>query len=234
MAPLNRRGIKADVRMKWLIILLILVAAFGPMLWMLPSKSDRRLAKMRARARVHGLQVEVTQLPDLNAPASARVTAGAQRLEPMVQCAVYRLGARQVARAAPRWRILRNPAHIGAPIDGWQWDGAPAGDAQYWHEVAEVVRELPDDALACAADASEVACWWRERASAETAINVVDSLHAALVKLEEIQRADGRDCNCRRRRKRRHIDDADATLTHIQNLSPLCRRHHGVELTVQK
>jgi hypothetical protein len=144
---------------------------------------------MRTRARVQGLQVEVTQLPDLNAPPSARVTAGAKRLEPMVPCAVYRLGARQLARAAPRWRILRNPAVVGAPIDGWQWDGVPAGDAQYWRQVAEVVRELPDDALACGADASEVACWWRERASAETAIAVVDSLHAALVKLEEIQRA---------------------------------------------
>ncbi len=175
--------------MKWLIIVLILIAAFGPMLWMLPSKSDRRLAKMRTRARVHGMQVEMTQLPDVAAPHTARVTAGAQRREPVVACAVYRLGARQLARAAPRWKILRNPALVGAPVDGWQWDGEPSGDAHYWREVAEVVRELPDDALACAADASEVACWWRERASAETAIQVVDSLHATLVKLQEIQRA---------------------------------------------
>ncbi len=175
--------------MKWLIILLILVAAFGPVLWLLPSKSDRRLANMRTRARVDGLQVEVTQLPDLNAPAAARVTAGAQKLSPVVQCTVYRLGAREIARAAPRFRILRNATSVGPPIDGWQWDSAPAGDAQYWHEVAGVVRELPDDALACAADASEVACWWRERASAENAVATVDSLHATLQKLEQIQRA---------------------------------------------
>ncbi len=175
--------------MKWLLIVLILVAAFGPVLWMLPSKSDRRLAKMRARARAHGLQVEVTQLPDLNAPPAARVTAGGRRVEPMVQCAVYRLGTRQLARAAPRWKILRNAAAVGAPMDGWQWDGASAGDAQYWHEVAGVVRELPDDALGCAADASEVACWWRERASAETAVGVVDSLHTTLTKLDAIRHA---------------------------------------------
>ena len=175
--------------MNWLIMLVILVAAFGPVLWMLPSQTDRRLTKMRGRARVLGVQVEMSELRDLNAPAAARVTAGAQRREPVVQCVVYHLAARQTMPAAPHWRILRSVAHTGAPIDGWQWDGEPAGDAPYWREVTAVVRELPGDALACAARASEVACWWRERATAEGAVAAVDSLHETLAKLEEIQRA---------------------------------------------
>ena len=175
--------------MNWLIIALILLAAFGPILWLVPSRTDRRLAKMRARARVHGIQVEITQLADLHAPPTARVTAGGRRLEPTVQCAVYRLGLRQPAKAAPRWNILRGPEPSGGPVAGWQWESAADGDAEYWQRVAEVVRMLPADALACAADASQVACWWRERASSENAVASVDALHETLTKLAEIQGA---------------------------------------------
>lgn len=174
--------------MNWLIIALILIAAFGPIVWMVPSRTDRRLANMRARARVHGMQVEVTQLADLNAPPSARVTAGGRRLEPTVRCAVYRVGLHRLAKAAPRWKIIRSPDPGGAPIPGWRWDSAADGDAVYWQQVADVVGTLPADALACAADSSEVACWWRERAGAEDAIARVDALHDSLTKLVEIQR----------------------------------------------
>jgi len=175
--------------LNWLIIALILLAAFGPILWLVPSRTDRRLAKMRARARVHGIQVEVTQLADLYAPPTARVTAGGRRLEPTVQCAVYRLGLSQPAKAAPRWKILRGPNSSSGPVAGWQLESAADGDAEYWQRVADVVRELPADALACAADASEVACWWRERASGENAVASVDALHGSLTELSEIQRA---------------------------------------------
>ena len=60
------------------------------------------------------------------------------------------------------------------------WDSRPAGDAPYWERVGEILRALPPDALACATDASEVACWWRERTTAENAEASVDRLHAAL------------------------------------------------------
>jgi hypothetical protein len=66
----------------WLIIIVALFAAFGPLLWMMPSRADRRLAKMRARARTHGIHVEITQLDDLDAEPQARVTSGGVKLEP--------------------------------------------------------------------------------------------------------------------------------------------------------
>jgi hypothetical protein len=175
----------------WLIIGVVLFAAFGPIFWMLPSRSDRRLAKMRARARSHGIQVEMTQLDDLVADASARVSAGGVRREPKVSCAAYRLGLRRLARAAPQWKMLYKPDAVEGPMRGWLWDGAsgstPATDADYWRRVADVVAQLPSDALAVAAGPSEVSCWWRERASAEDAVTSVDRLHDTLQKLAEIQ-----------------------------------------------
>jgi hypothetical protein len=171
----------------WLIIAVALFAAFGPLLWMLPSRSDRRLAKMRARARSHGIHVEITQLDDLAAEPHARVSAGGVKLEPKVMCAAYRLGMRRLAKAAPQWQILRKPGANDGPIDGWTWSSSAAGDSSYWQRVGEVLRKLPSDALACATDASEVACWWRERATAQDAEASVDRLYEVLQNLAEIQ-----------------------------------------------
>jgi hypothetical protein len=70
----------------WLIIAVALFAAFGPLLWMMPSRSDRRLLE-DARARVRGIHVEMTQLEDLAAEPHARVSAGGVKLEPKVMCA---------------------------------------------------------------------------------------------------------------------------------------------------
>ena len=173
--------------MTWLIIIVALFAAFGPLLWMMPSRADRRLAKMRARARTHGIHVEITKLDDLDAEPQARVTSGGVKLEPKVMCAAYRLGMRRLARAAPQWKILRKSGANDGPIDGWIWATRPAGDSTYWQEVGEVLRALPSDALACATDASEVTCWWRERTTAEDAETSVDRLHAVLQNLAEIQ-----------------------------------------------
>jgi hypothetical protein len=49
------------------------------------------------------------------------------------------------------------------------------------------LTQLPSDALACATDASEVSCWWRERATAEDAEASVDRFHDLLQNLAEIQ-----------------------------------------------
>ncbi len=175
----------------WVIIVVALVAAFGPLLWMMPSRSDRRLSKMRTRARSHGIQVEITQIEDLAAEPHERVNAAGVKLEPKVMCAAYRLGMRQLARAAPHWKILRKPAANpdvnGGPIPGWIWATQPVADPAYWKQVGGVLREVPPDTLACAADASEVSCWWRERATAEDAEASVDRVHALLQNLAEIQ-----------------------------------------------
>ncbi len=95
----------------WVIIVVALVAAFGPLLWMMPSRSDRRLSKMRTRARSHGIQVEITQTRRTSPhEPHERVNAAGVKLEPKVMCAAYRLGMRRLARAAPQWKILRKAA----------------------------------------------------------------------------------------------------------------------------
>ena len=100
-------------------------------------------------------------------------------------------GGRQTLHLVSAWatarKILRKPDTNDGPINGWVWASRLAGDPAYWEEVSKVLRALPPDALACATVASEVTCWWRERATAEDAEASVDRLHVALQNLAEIQ-----------------------------------------------
>jgi hypothetical protein len=171
--------------MQWMVIGLVLLAAFGPVLWLLPSANDRRLTKLRGRARSLGLEVELARLPDVAAAPAERVTAGGRRREPTVTATVYRLPSRRKLARAPTWRILRGGD--AGPVAGWQWDGVPGGGSAYWAKLAPLLARLPADALACAAQVHAVCCFWRERTAAEGTDAALDALHAVLVEILEIQ-----------------------------------------------
>lgn len=173
--------------MQWIVIALVLLAAFGPVLWLLPSAKDRRLTKLRGRARSLGLEVEISRLPDLAAPPAERVTAGGRRREPMLLVACYRLPSRRKLNRAPQWRVLKGDG-VG-PVTGWQWDGAPAGSQAYWEKLARELTRLPSDARGCAADAHSMACWWREE-TPEGPDAALDLVFAVLVEMLEIHKVE--------------------------------------------
>ncbi len=168
---------------------LILLAAFGPVLWLVPSANDRRLTRIRGRARALGMQVEMVQLPDPMPSPQSRVSAGGERRTPMISCALYRQTSRRPLRRAPAWRILRVDQTINpnGPLAGWQWDEPAAGDAAYWAGVIPIIAALPADALGAATDAMGSACWWRERSDARAPEEAVNRLSEQLSKLNEIQ-----------------------------------------------
>jgi hypothetical protein len=185
--PLKLTATPGRVAMQWIVIALVLLAAFGPVLWLLPSARDRRLTKLRGRARSLGLEVEISRLPDLAAPPAERVTAGGRRREPMLPVACYRLPSRRKLNRAPQWRALRGDGM--GPVTGWQWDRAPAGSQTYWEKMAPQLTRLPSDALGCAADAHSVACWWREQ-TPQGPDAALDSVFAVLVEMLEIHRVE--------------------------------------------
>jgi hypothetical protein len=178
--------------MKWIIIVVVLLAAFGPVLWLVPSKKDRRLARMRQRARANGLRVDITTLPDTYAPALAHVTAGGVKKEPKVECAVYwAVSPRQLGHA-PSWRILRIPeaAHRPAkgPLPGWAWDSKAADEPGYWQGMAPLIQPLPTSILAVETNTREVGLYWQERVSAAEADDKVDEIAGYLNAIVEEQR----------------------------------------------
>ena len=58
--------------MVWIIIIVVLLVAFGPVLYLLPTKKDRRLAALRQQARLVGFVVELKPVRKLNPDARDR------------------------------------------------------------------------------------------------------------------------------------------------------------------
>lgn len=165
--------------MSWWLIALLLLAAFGPVLWIMPSRRDRLLARLRSGARQRGLLVELTTLPDPGAPPEARVSAGGKLRHPTIACTAYRHPLPRAARYAPRWRLLASAADEG-PVEGWSFDGTPEGDADYWRRTGELLKTLPHGMLGVEFDRNHVSLYWRERLEADQVETVLDALAAAL------------------------------------------------------
>ena len=148
----------------WLLVLAALAVAFGPILCFLPSKKDRRLARLRAEARRLGLQVELRPAPKLDASADERVTAGGRRRSPTHPSVCYWLALPPAAAAPEPWRLLRGPA-------GWVADADLPPPADLATRLLPLLEPLPEDAVALEHRSRSLGCCWLESfpAGAETA-----------------------------------------------------------------
>ena len=179
--------------MAWAIVCLVVIGVVGPLLWLLPSKRERRVAALRAAARANGLVVELASVPDLHAKPHERVSAGGVRRETKILCAAYRLPMPKPSHPAPRWLLLkgggreRELAVAGsAPIAGWRlWKpalNAPKSPA-YWQRVGAIVDDLPGDCVAVETDPAHTAWYGRERPGDLAADAVVAAIRRGLAAL---------------------------------------------------
>ncbi len=163
--------------MTWLLIILVLVVAFGPVLWLIPSKRDKRLSALRSRARSEGLIVEMRRIPKPNPEPSERVSAGGKVRDPVIECASYGLPLPKGLKNLPSWRLVRKPAEEGPdPFADWQYDLRAKGEGrEFLDEVLERVETLlsalPEDVAAVEVSPRMVLVYWLEKpGSTESAV----------------------------------------------------------------
>ena len=156
------------------IIVGVLIVAFGPILYVLPSKKDRRLAALRAQARQLGLTVELKPVRNPDAAAEDRVTAGGRSRTPMHASARYALALDQMPGPAPPWRLLR-------AARGWIADEGTALPAGWLGQLLPLIDTLPDDVVAVDFGGRSVGCYWLERPTPET--DAVAKLKGALASI---------------------------------------------------
>ena len=177
----------------WIIIGLILLAAFGPVFWLLPSKRDRMLAKLRMAARRRGVVVEVTVVPKLDAAAEERVSAGGKVRDPKLTVAAYRLPLRERTDLAPSFSFLRHEDDRPAALPGWvehpdvKTRRKPDDPDAYWREVALAVDGLGDDFVGVEANATNAALYWKEYLRGRGIEDAMDDVLARLRRLAELQ-----------------------------------------------
>ena len=165
--------------MTWLLIVLVLVVAFGPVLWLVPSKRDKRLSALRSRARSEGLIVEMRRIPKPDPAPEERVSAGGKVREPVLECASYGLPFARGLKYLPAWRVVRKAAEDGPdPFSEWQYDQRPKGEGrEFLDEVlphaATLLTALPKDVAALEVNGRMVLAYWLEKPGS-TEANVPD------------------------------------------------------------
>lgn len=183
--------------MAWLIIIVILAAAFAPVAYMMPSKRDKALANLRMIARREGLEVDVTRLPKLDAEPHERVSAGGVERAANTECVSYGLRLPKNDGLAARYRVLVCKA-TQWPVrehSDWQLDDTfaaadadhPSAGETYWTILAELEPLLPADRLALAISDDFALFYWRERLGEEALepAELVANIRQALNKLVE-------------------------------------------------
>lgn len=189
--------------MSWILIAaLVLVAAFGPLLWLKPSAKDKRLTALRARARTANLTVDIKPLTALNPRAEERVSAGGAVRDHSRLVALYSLILPKQLRTISGFLLHRAPHAQEASITraaiavepGWYFDPdleyPPAlGWPQSWQALQPLTDRLPEDVLALVLEPRAIGVYWAESAGSEvTSVDqiawVLAQMSAALTELE--------------------------------------------------
>lgn len=178
--------------MSWIVItVIVLLAAFGPLLWLRPSARDKRLNALRTQARHLDLNVDVKSLPTLNPTPTERVSAGGAARDHSRLLAVYSRILPRRLRHVSGFRLLRAPAAGAPPISRGvvaidvQWLFDPdqqfppsAGWPAVWQALAPLASQLPDDVAAISLEPRQIGVFWGE--GAEHGVNLVADLAAVL------------------------------------------------------
>jgi len=174
--------------MTWIIITLILLAAFGPVLWLVPSKRDRQLSGLRDQARREGLVVELRKVTKLNPSADERVSAGGRIKQPVIDCTAYIHPLGRRLNYLPSWRLLRGEDR-GQPRPGWAFDpelkpDSAAVRAAFDASLAGLehfFEGMPADVVAVELGARSLIVYWLESRGAgrETVTALSELMRAA-------------------------------------------------------
>ncbi|HEX7036934.1 MAG TPA: hypothetical protein VF210_14250 [Pseudomonadales bacterium] len=151
--------------MVWVVIVVILVVAFGPIFWLMPSRRERRIGRLRQRAYQRGMRVEMRRLPGIDVAPEDRVTAGGRPLDTSRECAAYLMPLATRLRLLPPARLLRR-AEGTAAVPGWGFEPGrrpedPRLDAML-AALTPTLEALPQDVPALEVDTHAVAGYWLE------------------------------------------------------------------------
>ena len=177
--------------MVWIIIGIVLVAAIGPIFWLLPSKRDRVQGQLRSAARHAGLVVEIAALPKVDSRPEERVSAGGKPRDATIECVAYRLALPRALPNAPAWLLLRSDRE-NRYLPGWTTLSPPSllppMQGAYWRDIAVVLDGLPGGCAAVEAETRYVSWYGLERVDGASPEMVVAGIREGLQMIGELHR----------------------------------------------
>lgn len=138
--------------MFWIFATTAFLVVFGGILFVLPSKKERQIGRMRIDARKSGLQTQGIVVADVNAPAAERVTAGGKIRTPRIQCVAWEKKYMDEYTEIPTW-ILYKSSRENGPIEGFVVEPqlkemGLEHQQEYWSRVGRAIKRLPNKLVA--------------------------------------------------------------------------------------
>lgn len=172
----------------WLAVIatvMILGFVVGPIMWVLPSKRDKRIAKLRNHAAQEGVRVRIVARSSLPGIVEAKESSAN-----LVRYSINWDSGDDDSGILPSseienlpWRIQVGRIDHETHFSGmWDWGKDLVAD-QKWHgPLRETLNELPNDALAIENTPYDLAIFWQEKGSNAE----VDCVVAILKKLRSL------------------------------------------------
>ena len=161
------------------VVILAMASVVGPILWIMPSKYQLKVAKMRQSALQHGLRVMMNDIPP-----RAYCDNGERRW-----IAVYYLpwsareqdtaAAKQVRKISQQpWRLvyekLDHELHFS---EHWQWSEALVAPAPWQLALRGLLAALPPGVCAVENNRQGLAIYWNERGDEQNVAVIATLLH---------------------------------------------------------
>jgi hypothetical protein len=139
--------------MKWIWIILAIALVLGPVMWLMPSATQSRQAKLRTRAIALGLDVKIAEMP--------QVRRALVRKEDTVMGAVYRYRHPE-KHLGSSWMVRREPGHE------WEEEGLAGVPLPQRELLQQLQSQLPADVYAIEQSDFGVGMYWTERGDVPT------------------------------------------------------------------
>ena len=162
--------------MTWIIIILVLALAIGPVAYLIPSAKDKRLAKLRQAAAQQGVGIRLTPITQLDPTPQQRVNAAGERQDPKIMTTAYQSPLQNTLRKPVEFTLLRLPenttVHTEEVIPGWCPDPRQGGEG--WREfvaiggadtttaIEKLLEQLPRDVVGISTDSRMLSALWLE------------------------------------------------------------------------
>ena len=172
--------------MFWIFVTTAFLVVFGGMLLVLPSKSERKIGRMRIEARKFGLQTQGIVVTNVNAAAVDRVTAGGRIRTPKVQCIAWEKRYEDEHTDLPTWTLYKSDKEHG-PIEGYVIEPqlkevGLEQHSEYWSEVSQAIEQLPGKLVAVRSGLHGIAWIGQERLES-TPDEFIEQMQQGLEKL---------------------------------------------------
>ncbi len=181
--------------MFWLIIILIMAALIGPVVYLMPTKREKRQSEARLLARKVGMRVSVETLPDFNIRREEIVSPSGIARSPTLEITVYRLRLPKLDERTSSWIIYKSNnlvvGYVWSPLKGWVWEGLGTDTLpipeNYWERLEKAMTELPGKCLALEVTNEFVAWKGKEAFDNQSSELFVERMKKALSDIAKIQ-----------------------------------------------